>query len=128
MFAEFQQIVDEEKIDLPVSVKEIMDTWTKQSGFPLLTITRTDSSTITITQSRYENEAAPDTWWIPVRIFVLSEPEIRLVWIPAGTDSITVDIDESEAFFLNPYSIGKKLLGSSSCPGRSIKLNAFLIF
>jgi len=34
-----------------VTVKEIMDTWTLQTGFPLLTVTRDyDKNTITITQ------------------------------------------------------------------------------
>ena len=35
-----QQQVDEEGVILPTTIKEIMDTWTLQMGFPLIEVTR----------------------------------------------------------------------------------------
>jgi hypothetical protein len=35
-----QQQVDEDGISLPTTVKDIMETWTLQMGFPLITVTR----------------------------------------------------------------------------------------
>lgn len=35
-----QQQSDEEGVSLPAPVKEIMDTWTLQMGFPLINVTR----------------------------------------------------------------------------------------
>ncbi|XP_023324912.1 aminopeptidase N [Eurytemora carolleeae] len=53
-----------------VTIKEIMDTWTLQTGFPVLTVQRdyTDSTAI-IKQERFllsAESSDPATWWIPV--------------------------------------------------------------
>jgi aminopeptidase N len=49
-----QQQVDEDGIILPAKVKDIMDTWTLQMGFPLITVTRnytTGSASVSQVQS-----------------------------------------------------------------------------
>ncbi|EFX67144.1 hypothetical protein DAPPUDRAFT_203795 [Daphnia pulex] len=69
-----QQQVDEDGISLPASVKDIMDTWTLQMGFPLITVTR-DYSTggASVSQDRFlirKNPNSTDThvylWWVPL--------------------------------------------------------------
>lgn len=35
-----QEQADKDRIILPTTVKEIMDTWTTQMGFPLINVTR----------------------------------------------------------------------------------------
>ncbi|XP_018306529.1 aminopeptidase N isoform X2 [Mycetomoellerius zeteki] len=62
-------------LDSSVTVKEIMDTWTLQTGFPLITVTRNyDNGSITLTQERFllrnsgtmvTSEAEP-LWWVPI--------------------------------------------------------------
>ncbi|CAB3258598.1 unnamed protein product [Arctia plantaginis] len=62
-----------------VTVKEIMDTWTTQTGYPILTVTRdyTDKS-LTITQKRYfaltSKSVTSTSWWVPLS--VVCEPEV----------------------------------------------------
>ncbi|KAG7175474.1 Aminopeptidase N-like 9, partial [Homarus americanus] len=60
-----------------LTVKVIMDTWTLQMGYPLITVTRSDDGTsATVTQERFlliprENttarqQEAPYRWWVPL--------------------------------------------------------------
>nr|CAD7575715.1 unnamed protein product [Timema californicum] len=59
---------------LPVTMKTIMDTWTLQSGHPVLTVTRNYTTrTATVSQERFllrrsesTPETSPRTWWIPL--------------------------------------------------------------
>lgn len=61
-----------------VTVKEVMDTWTTQTGYPLLTVTRdyTDTS-VTVSQKRYLNLGTKTTtmvsWWIPLSVVCENE-------------------------------------------------------
>ncbi|XP_066970347.1 aminopeptidase N-like [Macrobrachium rosenbergii] len=66
---------------LPESVKDIMDTWTLQMGYPVLTVTRSGTS-FTISQSRFllvEPGVSQDernySWWIPVSYTYLNNPD-----------------------------------------------------
>ncbi|XP_053619905.1 aminopeptidase N-like isoform X2 [Plodia interpunctella] len=55
-----------------VTVKQIMDTWTTQTGYPLLTIHRDyTSNTLTIAQKRYLSSGdvgQSSSWWVPLRV------------------------------------------------------------
>lgn len=70
-------------LDPTMTIKEIMDTWTLQTGFPVVTVTRNyDNGAVTLTQERFMlrgtdsslacNETASVTsrseplWWIPI--------------------------------------------------------------
>jgi aminopeptidase N len=78
-----------------MDVKSIMDTWTLQMGFPVVTITRNyQQNTAKITQQRFiigkTNENQEDTkysWWIPITYtspggtFENSKP---LLWLAEG--------------------------------------------
>ncbi|XP_075986861.1 aminopeptidase N-like [Anticarsia gemmatalis] len=53
------------------SVKEIMDSWTTQTGYPLLTVTRDyGAKSLTITQKRFLSQPnarmGSATWWVPL--------------------------------------------------------------
>lgn len=62
-------------LDPAVTVNQIMDTWTLQTGFPVVTVTRNyNNGQITLTQERFllHNETvknvdkAEPLWWIPI--------------------------------------------------------------
>ena len=71
-----------------------MDTWTKQTGFPLITITR-DGTTITASQKRFlvsPNDNQTEVvevksqfnyrWYVPLSYYTSKEPkEIQNVWM-----------------------------------------------
>ncbi|KAH8251285.1 hypothetical protein KR032_005121, partial [Drosophila birchii] len=46
-------------------LKTVMDTWTHQAGYPLVTVSRNDT-TVFLTQSPAFNESRPERWWIPI--------------------------------------------------------------
>ncbi|KAJ8715807.1 hypothetical protein PYW07_010289 [Mythimna separata] len=75
-----------------VTVKQVMDTWTTQTGYPILTVTRDyEDKSLTIKQRRYFSLAAKSpsrvSWWVPLS--VLCEPEVGgpaapLQWLAAS--------------------------------------------
>uniref|UniRef100_A0A146LYB5 Aminopeptidase n=3 Tax=Lygus hesperus TaxID=30085 RepID=A0A146LYB5_LYGHE len=58
-------------LDPEITVKEIMDTWTLKTGFPVVTVTRDyDRGSATISQKRFQymklSETSGSSWWIPL--------------------------------------------------------------
>lgn len=53
-----------------MTVKQVMDTWTLQTGFPLLKVNRNyEENTAELSQNRFllsPEASSPETWWIPV--------------------------------------------------------------
>lgn len=63
-----------------VTVKEIMDTWTTQTGYPILTVKRDyDGNTLGVTQKRYLSlgmKASTETsWWVPLNVLCEKEAQ-----------------------------------------------------
>ncbi|XP_068625539.1 aminopeptidase N-like [Battus philenor] len=61
-----------------VTVKEIMDTWTTQTGYPLLTVNRDyNDKSLTISQKRYlalgARASTEASWWVPLRVLCEGE-------------------------------------------------------
>ncbi|XP_042215813.1 aminopeptidase N-like isoform X2 [Homarus americanus] len=64
-----------------LSVKTIMDTWTLQKGFPIVTVTRAGNSSAVITQEYFVYDKNATTseynWWIPVTYTSQEGPEFH---------------------------------------------------
>ena len=117
----FQAMTDQantNNVNLPASVKTIMDPWTFQMGYPVVNITRnyvTGSATATqvqykifkefnfsikfkllkkTLQERFLRVPTDDTtvyrWWVPLSYRTLSSPLPSFAWIPDTTQSITI--------------------------------------
>lgn len=107
-----------------MSVKEIMDTWTLQTGFPVVTVTRDYNSTsIHLHQKKFEyaNEVGKnkhsdkpyDLWWIPITFTtanVLNFNETRpSSWIRKTKDLVIedVEINNLDWLIVNVQQTGK---------------------
>ncbi|XP_065906392.1 glutamyl aminopeptidase-like isoform X2 [Dysidea avara] len=51
------------------NISEIMDTWTKQTGYPILTVTQSPSNLLTISQERFFSVPHKDTDYIPPSVY-----------------------------------------------------------
>ena len=52
-----------------MSVKEIMDTWTLQAGFPVVTVNTDGHGRAVVTQQRFfpvEGKTDGSRWWVPL--------------------------------------------------------------
>lgn len=91
-----------------MSVKEIMDTWTLQTGFPVVTVTRDYNTTsVHFQQKKFEyadevgkkkhSEKREDLWWIPITFTtsnVLNFNETRPTsWIRKTKDLVIEDVE-----------------------------------
>ncbi|XP_045506733.1 aminopeptidase N-like isoform X2 [Colias croceus] len=69
-----------------VTVKQVMDTWTRQTGYPLLTVNRdyADNS-LTISQKRYLSLGTAKTtssWWVPLSVLCEKDSQNQQVqWL-----------------------------------------------
>ncbi|XP_069887616.1 aminopeptidase Q isoform X2 [Dipodomys merriami] len=86
LWSHFQMAIDNQtQIVLPATVKAIMDTWTQQSGFPVVTL---NASTGAVTQEPFYLEKAENrtllahngTWIIPIG-WMRSGKAPSLVWL-----------------------------------------------
>ncbi|XP_071443368.1 uncharacterized protein [Hetaerina americana] len=79
------------------NVSEIMSTWTKQVGYPVITIERNyDERHAHVTQSRFvlEDGSRGDNWWIPLTFTSASSADfsntVPTQWMPESEKTITV--------------------------------------
>lgn len=94
-------------LDKNLTVKEIMDTWTTQPGYPVLNVKR-DGSSIIITQKRYMlpaiNENDTQTWNIPITYVTQGNHDaITQKWLLKNETNLTLieNIDSNKWFYLN---------------------------
>ncbi|XP_015606016.1 aminopeptidase N [Cephus cinctus] len=112
LFEGLQAAVNESYI-LPVhlSIKEIMDTWVEQMGYPVITVVRNyTTGTAVLTQERFlltESTVSDNhdyKWWVPINYVLESNPDFRDTladdWIRAQDESIIVNIDNSMDLWL----------------------------
>ncbi|NXD17617.1 AMPQ Aminopeptidase, partial [Nothocercus nigrocapillus] len=92
LWTHIQVVVDaQDEVQLPASVKKIMDSWTCQNGFPVLTL---NLSTGTISQEQFlnrKNENSTDTYnntWI-----------VPISWMRNGSSQPLLWLDKSSKMF-----------------------------
>ncbi|XP_015517533.2 aminopeptidase N [Neodiprion lecontei] len=99
-----------------LNVKEVMDTWVTQAGFPVVTVTRDyDENTAVLGQERFflRDKSLYDSavyWWVPINWATASDPDYSVTtpttWIP-GNESITIQSpSNSDWILLNKQQTG----------------------
>lgn len=99
-------------LDPNVTIKQIMDTWTLQTGYPIVTATRNrEVNSVTLSQQRFfldkENKVDYSLWWIPVT-YADSKNQFRSTWMkkePEVTLS-NVILDDDDWFLININQTG----------------------
>nr|XP_020822955.1 aminopeptidase Q isoform X2 [Phascolarctos cinereus] len=122
----FQMVLDNQtEVLLPASLKSIMDKWTHQSGFPVITL---DVSTGMVNQkpfflSDYKNQMTPyhnNTWTVPIT-WIKSGIVQPLVWLDksskvfpemqlsdSGHDWVTLNLNTTGYYMVNYDQLGWK--------------------
>ncbi|XP_032798708.2 aminopeptidase N [Daphnia magna] len=87
-----------ENVQLPATVETIMETWTRQMGYPVINISRLyDSANSAVaSQQRFllmKNENSSDkndySWWVPLT-YTKDFTDIRKHWMPSGSGANTI--------------------------------------
>jgi len=112
LFAALQEAADAAGIfqDSDLNVTSIMESWTTQAGYPLITASRTSEGDIHITQERFllngESEPEPKTTWL-VPITYTKRSSINFstttpkVWLNESHYHMTESLNTDEWFIFN---------------------------
>ncbi|GAB0087436.1 Aminopeptidase [Sergentomyia squamirostris] len=94
-----------EKLNLDYDIKFVMDTWTRQGGFPVVTVEKVDEKTYKLTQKRFfsnpENDVstAPSSeynyrWYIPITYYTNTDATVHRKWFPNSDTETEIIINE----------------------------------
>ena len=100
---------NQDGIDLPDrGVKMVMDIWTKQSVFPLVTVKRSpERDFVTVSQEPYKHRDKDYSWWIPLKYVIIpfteteanlriyGTPIVKQVWLGKDTQSLKIILTEN---------------------------------
>lgn len=111
LFNALQEAIQEDNLQLPTNFTNIMASWSRQKGFPVLTVQRNYPSTVvTVSQQRYLSNPSttqdPTLWWIPYNLATASSSDFddttATHWISDRTQNITVaNISDNDWLIVN---------------------------
>lgn len=118
LFLGIQIATFEDSVILPATVQTLMRSWTRQSGFPIVTVTRdyNVSTNVTFSQRRFMSEptATPDSslFWVPIFFGLPSDPSHELgnrsiLWISNREESHQIsELTNADWLIVNKLSSG----------------------
>ncbi|XP_063599467.1 aminopeptidase N-like [Penaeus indicus] len=94
-----------------VTVKDIMDTWTLQTGYPVVRVERdATGASATVTQERFlllpsASGRSDASWWVPLTVTSQDAPDFSQTrpsaWLPAGAPSTSLSgLPSADAWIL----------------------------
>ena len=104
-----EQAQIDEVLEKNVSIKQIMDTWTLQAGYPVVTVTRNETNII-FSQQQYmlpeTNTNDTTKWFIPISLATKNRQpnnEIPDYWLTNENREIVIDkiVDDNDWIYLN---------------------------
>lgn len=108
-----QQSHEDKVLDSAITIKEIMDTWTLQTGFPVVTAFRNyELDSVTLSQERFlvnsfNNSANSVWWWIPIT-YTGPGKAVKSTWMRMEPTIIinNLDLSDEEWFLVNVNQTG----------------------
>ncbi|KAK4308314.1 hypothetical protein Pmani_019995 [Petrolisthes manimaculis] len=98
------QVPDGDKSDVGV----IMDTWTRQMGYPVLTVTRTSPNTFNVTQVRFlqDPNAVYDPseseygykWDVPIGYLTSTSPDVKRTWLYREMENLNMSVEPASTW------------------------------
>ncbi|CAK1546283.1 unnamed protein product [Leptosia nina] len=118
LYVSLQQALDESSHRLPFPVATIMERWTTQGGFPVLSVERqaATAQSISIAQRRYLTDPAlssSEQWHVPVNWVLSTNPNFNdtsaQAWLQPNSPALAVDIpglSDAEWYIINKQQTG----------------------
>ncbi|XP_015127629.1 thyrotropin-releasing hormone-degrading ectoenzyme-like isoform X2 [Diachasma alloeum] len=112
LWRNLQEGYNEMKVSPHLNIKEIMNPWLEQRGYPLLKVTRNyKTGIISITQSDGENSESGNLWTIPINYATTSRPDFSstrpMYFMRRANHSLVLDrIDRNDGIILNIQQTG----------------------
>ncbi|GLG95614.1 Aminopeptidase N, partial [Gryllus bimaculatus] len=89
----------------PVNITHVMDTWTRQKGFPVLTVIIDDAGNRVLTQQRFLADPDADTsndvspygyrWEVPITYTTSETSEIQSTWLHSEDSNVKVNTSDN---------------------------------
>ncbi|CAI6368332.1 unnamed protein product [Macrosiphum euphorbiae] len=105
-----------------INVKKLMDTWTRQAGFPVVSAVR-NGTKLTLKQQRFfsdpntnsSNDPSPYNykWEIPITYTTSNNNTVHKFLLSKDEDSITIDIPDADWIKLNHRQVGYYIINYS---------------
>jgi glutamyl aminopeptidase len=115
LFDSFQREIKSNNIS-EFNVTKVMNSWTRQSGFPLINVVF-KNNTATLTQTRFylrptRNETSPNIWMIPINWATRSNPNFnnteKVVWLDKKLKCIEIkDLKNKDWIIFNLQQTGE---------------------
>ncbi|KAJ9596177.1 hypothetical protein L9F63_027197, partial [Diploptera punctata] len=101
---------------MDMDVKTVMDSWTLQTGYPVIEVTRINNGGIQLTQERFlqkgkDNSCNESLWWVPISYTLSKDMNFTdtrpRVWLKAEPQIVlNANITDDEWIFLNLQATG----------------------
>ncbi|XP_057333462.1 aminopeptidase N-like [Microplitis mediator] len=112
LWSSLQEAYNKKFINNSLNIKNVMEPWINQRGFPILNVTRDyDTGLVTITQSNVLANRKDTTWSVPISYATQSNPNfsstVPVTWIKQNERSITLSgVDPDDWIILNVQQRG----------------------
>ncbi|XP_063912538.1 aminopeptidase N-like isoform X2 [Zophobas morio] len=121
-------------LDSSLNVKTIMDSWTKQPGFPVVTAIRdVANKKLILSQKRFLFTTRPldnSTWWVPISIVTDVNPDFDntrpTVWLK-NEPMVTVNLNMSSWYLINIHQTGYFIVNYDEANWKSLTENIMLL-
>ncbi|CAH2108754.1 unnamed protein product [Euphydryas editha] len=118
LYQALQEALDQSNHSINWPVATIMERWTTQGGFPVLTVRRSapSANSLYVTQQRYLTDpslVSNDRWQIPINWVLSTDPNFSNTmpqfWMPAVSSASAIDIpglSQAEWYVINKQQTG----------------------